>query len=192
MSNLVPRSLGFVDKRSGPSCSDNPGLLRNFNSDMKASKRNSVLFFSYTIWWLDALKTIEKIIRENALEQKRKKPRLWFNLGFTLIGLQTTGPWVSDNSMGWFLKYIFLIIQLRSNGSGCLLAAAKKQVTPSPSLPESLCFNAIYQSKIETLSSSSSSSSSSVDWRAVDWKRFQLARSYFIYLIITLPFKVKM
>ena len=53
--------------------------MRNWNSDMKAKKANSVLFFLPTIWWLDALKRIEKIIRENAFEQKKKKPRLKFN-----------------------------------------------------------------------------------------------------------------
>ena len=38
------------------------------------------------------LKTTEKIIRENAFEQKKKKPRLDLNLGYALISLQTTGP----------------------------------------------------------------------------------------------------
>ena len=37
----------------GPGCSkkgqDNPGLVQNFNSDMKAQKANSVLFFLSTI-----------------------------------------------------------------------------------------------------------------------------------------------
>ena len=41
---------------------------------------------------MDALKRIEKIIRENAFEQKKKKPRLKFNPGLALIGLRTTGP----------------------------------------------------------------------------------------------------
>ena len=42
---------------------------------------------------MDALKRIEKIIRENAFEQKKKKPRLKCNpgLALTLIGLGTTG-----------------------------------------------------------------------------------------------------
>ena len=47
------------------------------------------------MWWLDALKRIEKIIRENAFEQKKNKPRLKFNSGLALIGLRTTGPWFS-------------------------------------------------------------------------------------------------
>ena len=34
-----------------------------------------------TIWWLDALKRIEKIIRENALEQMKKKPGQNLTLG---------------------------------------------------------------------------------------------------------------
>ena len=41
---------------------------------------------------MDALKRIEKIIQENAFEQKEKKLRLKFNPGLALIGLQTTGP----------------------------------------------------------------------------------------------------
>ena len=41
---------------------------------------------------MDALKRIEKIIRENAFEQKKKKLRLKFNPELALIGLQTTGP----------------------------------------------------------------------------------------------------
>ena len=60
---------------------------------MKAFKKaNSVLFLLLTIWWMDAVKRIEKIIRENAFEQKKKKPRLKFNPGLALIGLRTTGP----------------------------------------------------------------------------------------------------
>ena len=35
---------------------------------------------------------IEKIIQENAFEQKNKKPRFKFDPGLALIGLQTTGP----------------------------------------------------------------------------------------------------
>ena len=30
---------------------------------------------------------------ENALEQKKKEPRLKFNPGLALIGLRTTGSW---------------------------------------------------------------------------------------------------
>ena len=41
---------------------------------------------STVIWWLDALKRTEKIIRENAFEQKKKNPWLEFNLGLALIG----------------------------------------------------------------------------------------------------------
>ena len=49
-----------------------------------------------TIWWLDALKRIEKIIRESAFEQKKEKPRLKFNPGLALIVLRTTGPCVNN------------------------------------------------------------------------------------------------
>ena len=41
-------------------------------------------------WML--LKLTDKIIRENAFEQKKKKPGLSLTLGYELIGLQTTGP----------------------------------------------------------------------------------------------------
>ena len=54
---------------------------------------------STVIWRLDALKRREKIIRENAFEQKKKNPGLEFNLGLALIGLWTTcramNIWVS-------------------------------------------------------------------------------------------------
>ena len=36
--------------------------------------------------------TIEKIIRENAFEEKKKKPRIKFNPRLELNGVQTTGP----------------------------------------------------------------------------------------------------
>ena len=38
------------------------------------------------------LNITEKIIREIAFDQKKKKPRLNLNLGYALIGLRTTGP----------------------------------------------------------------------------------------------------
>ena len=40
---------------------------------------------------------MEKIIQENAVKQKKKKPGLKFNPGLALIGLPTTGsgPWNS-------------------------------------------------------------------------------------------------
>ena len=39
------------------------------------------------------LKRIEKIVQENAFDEKKKRPRLKFNPGIALIGLRTTGPW---------------------------------------------------------------------------------------------------
>ena len=36
--------------------------------------------------------TIEKIIRENAFEEKKKKPGIKFNPRLVLIGVHTTGP----------------------------------------------------------------------------------------------------
>ena len=64
---------------------DNPGLVRNLISDMKAWEANSVLFFLPTNWRLDALKRREEITRENTFEQKKKKPGLKFNPGLALI-----------------------------------------------------------------------------------------------------------
>ena len=42
---------------------------------------------------MDALKSKKRIIQEIAFKQKREEPRLKFNPGLMLIGLQTTGPW---------------------------------------------------------------------------------------------------
>ena len=38
------------------------------------------------------LKRIEKIVRENAFDEKKKRPGLKFNPGLEPIGLRTTGP----------------------------------------------------------------------------------------------------
>ena len=40
------------------------------------------------------LKIIEKIIRENVFERKKKKPGLNLTLGEALIGLRTSGPMI--------------------------------------------------------------------------------------------------
>ena len=46
------------------------------------------------IWLFDALKRTQKIIPKRLLTKAMKKPRLKFNLGLVLIGLQTIiGPW---------------------------------------------------------------------------------------------------
>ena len=36
---------------------------------------------------------IEKIVWENAFDEKKKRPRLKVNPGLVLIGLWATGPW---------------------------------------------------------------------------------------------------
>ena len=46
---------------------------------------------------MDVLKSIDKIIRENAFDQKKKKPELKFNLGLALIGLRITRPCTLTN-----------------------------------------------------------------------------------------------
>ena len=45
-----------------------------------------------SIWWLDTLKRIEKIIPESAFDNKKKKPGLKSNPRLALTGVQTTGP----------------------------------------------------------------------------------------------------
>ena len=55
-------------------------------------KTNSVLFSLPTIWWLDILKRIEKIILESVFDKKIKNPGLNFTPGSALTGVRTTGP----------------------------------------------------------------------------------------------------
>ena len=55
----------------------------------KRCKANSVSFFLSTIWWLDALKSKDKIIHENAF---RFFLGLKINPGLALMGLRTTRP----------------------------------------------------------------------------------------------------
>ena len=70
---------------SGPSCSklglDNPRLVRNLNQIWKIKKWIQFNSFCQQVddWML--LKITEKIIRENAFEQKKKKPGLNLTLG---------------------------------------------------------------------------------------------------------------
>ena len=66
-----------------------------------------------TIWWLATLKTLQKIVRENALDDEKKRPELKFNPGLALIGLRTTGPMTLISF--WCLKGGRLF------GTGCLI-----------------------------------------------------------------------
>ena len=50
--------------------------MQHLNSHLKASKEFQFQFFLSTSWWLETLKIAEKIIRENAFEQNKKKPGL--------------------------------------------------------------------------------------------------------------------
>ena len=50
-------------------------------------------------------KRMEKIIRENAFEQKKKKPRLKFNPGLALIDLRTAGPRTLPSCTFFFLVH---------------------------------------------------------------------------------------
>ena len=61
-------------------------------SDLKALQENSVEFFLFRVWLLDALKRTLKIFTKRLLSKGIKKRRLKFNPGLALIGLQTTGP----------------------------------------------------------------------------------------------------
>ena len=45
-------------------------------------------------------KRIEKIIRESAFDNMKKKPGLIFNPKLALSGVRTTGPWVSTEVRG--------------------------------------------------------------------------------------------
>ena len=51
--------------------------------------------------WLDAPLKVEKMMRENAFEQKKKKPGLKFSPELALIGFQTTGPRFSSGKEGY-------------------------------------------------------------------------------------------
>ena len=42
---------------------------------------------------MTTLKIIEKIVRENAFDEKKKRPGLKFNPGLALIGRRSTRPW---------------------------------------------------------------------------------------------------
>ena len=66
------------------------------NSDIKASKVNSVWFFLSTSWWLDTLKNNRENHPKKCFEQKKNKPGLNLTLGEALIGLRATGPWKED------------------------------------------------------------------------------------------------
>ena len=50
-----------------------------FEFRFESLKSISVLFFLSTSWWLEALKIAQKIIRENAVDHKKKKPGLSAN-----------------------------------------------------------------------------------------------------------------
>ena len=51
---------------------------------------------------------MEKIIRENAFEQKKKKLGLKLNPGLALIGLRTTGSWTVISQLSVF-NWAFVI-----------------------------------------------------------------------------------
>ena len=57
-----------------------------------------------TIWWLDALKRIEKIMRGNAFEQKKKKHGLRINSGPMRGGVGGGGGGVDTIEGGFFEK----------------------------------------------------------------------------------------
>ena len=69
----------------------------------KKEKKQFSLFFVSTIWWLDDLRSMEKITRENAFQWKKKKAADYnkFNLRLLLISFWTTGSWSFKNPK-WF------------------------------------------------------------------------------------------
>ena len=82
----------------------------NMISDLSALKKIQSNFFLSRIWLFDALKRTQKINPKGVLNKRMKKPRLQFNLGFMLIGLRSTWPWVwcrSRNKRKWKYWRIF-------------------------------------------------------------------------------------
>ena len=66
--------------------------MRNSISDLKLEKPSQ--FYPFCLQFDDCMYYLnrrEKIIRENAFEQRKKKPGLKFNPRLGLIDLQTTG-----------------------------------------------------------------------------------------------------
>ena len=58
---------------------------------MRAEKnKSSLILFAYNLM-IGYSKRIEKIIRESAFDEKKKKPGLKFNPRLALTGLRTTG-----------------------------------------------------------------------------------------------------
>ena len=55
--------------------------------------KSSLILFAYNLV-IGYSKRIEKIIRESAFDEKKKKPGLKFNPRLALTGLRTTGAWI--------------------------------------------------------------------------------------------------
>ena len=60
--------------------------------------------------WLDAPLKVEKMMRENAFEQKKKKPGLKFSPELALIGFQTTGPRFSSGKEGYTTRVSLTVL----------------------------------------------------------------------------------
>ena len=80
-----PRILGLFSNTR-----DLHGSKFEFRYESLKSKFSLILFVNNL--GLATLKRIEKIVGENAFDEKKKRPRLKFNPGLALISLQTTGP----------------------------------------------------------------------------------------------------
>ena len=77
----------------------NLGLVRSlkFRFESGLTSKSSLTLFAFSEFHdLMLYKDMGKITRENALEQKNKKPRFKFNPGLVLISLRTTGPSVLE------------------------------------------------------------------------------------------------
>ena len=77
---------------------------------------------------MDALKRIEKIIQENAFEQKNKKSELKFNPGLALIRLRTTGP---RSFLTTILSYIRILSSIVSKRFRTIKTIRMKQSSAS-------------------------------------------------------------
>ena len=100
----------------------NPRFVWNLKSDTRGYKP----VFSFKISWLNAPKRIEKTIRENAFEYKKKKSGLKFNPELMLISLRTTGPWPGKS----FHVFKFDYKYLRYCGIKCVVKGTQIRGSP--------------------------------------------------------------
>ena len=87
-----------------------PRVSARFEFKYESLKSKFSLISLPTIWWLDTLKTIKKIIRESAFDSKKKKPELKFNLRLALTGVRMTGPRASHIKRAYLMYFAVLLV----------------------------------------------------------------------------------